>query len=217
MLVDIVGPSHRIIINKKYLTIQNDYDKKEIIIMKVQEFIEKVKNDVQKASIDEHYIIKMLEVKKYISFQDKRKIVELIVQQNTQEIDGILRNDSITQYISFVMAMLTAHTNLELTDNPIDDYDMLSENSLLTLIINTFRTDYDDCDVLLKMALASKMEDNNTNVIIGKFLNSILNKLDSVGEALKDKFDNIDVKDILGTTFKEEDLAALSSFLDKLK
>ena len=61
------------------------------------------------------------------------------------------------------------------------------------------------------------MEDNNTNVIIGKFLNSILNKLDSVGEALKDKFDNIDVKDILGTTFKEEDLAALSSFLDKLK
>ena len=185
--------------------------------MKVQEFVEKVKNDTQKASIDEHYIIKMLEVKKYIPFQDKRKIVELIVQQNTQEIDGILRNDSITQYISFVMAMLTAHTNLELTDNPIDDYDMLSENSLLTLIINTFRTDYDDCDVLLKMALASKMEDNNTNVIIGKFLNSILNKLDSVGEALKDKFDNIDVKDILGTTFKEEDLAALSSFLDKLK
>lgn len=185
--------------------------------MKVAEFIEKIQKNIQETTLDEHDIIKILEVKKYIPFQDKRNIVELIVQQNTKEIDGVIHNDTITQYISFVTAMLVSHTNLELTDNPIDDYDMLSENNLLMPIINTFKVDYDECDVLLKMELASKMEDNSINALVGKFLHNILQRLDTVGEILKNKFDNVDVKDVLGANFNEEDLAKLNSFIDKLK
>ena len=64
------------------------------------------------------------------------------------------------------------------------------------------------------MELASKLEDNNINVLVGKFLNDILNKLDDFGDMLKDKFGDIDVNDFLSNNFKEEDLAKLTSFLD---
>jgi hypothetical protein len=64
------------------------------------------------------------------------------------------------------------------------------------------------------MALAMELEDNNTNVLVGKFLNGILSKLDGVGEFLKDKLENLDIKDILGD-FKKEDLAKLKGFLNK--
>ena len=73
----------------------------------------------------------------------------------------------------------------------------------------------DEIDIILKMALAMEIEDNNTNALVGKFLNGILTKLDGVGEVLKDKLNGFDIKDILGADFKQEDLAKLSGFLNK--
>ena len=145
---------------------------------------------------------------------EKRKIIEVVVEQNTKEVDGIKKNDSINQYLSFVISMLSAHTNIEFSEDPVADYDMLSESGLLPQIIAEFKESYDECDILLKMELASKLEDNNINVLVGKFLNDILNKLDDFGDMLKDKFGDIDVNDFLSNNFKEEDLAKLTSFLD---
>ena len=95
------------------------------------------------------------------------------------------------------------------------DYDLLAESGLLPQIIAEFKESYDECDVLLKMALAMELEDNNVNVLFGKFLNSILQRVDDVMEFAKNTFGNIDIKDILGEAFKEEDLAELKGFLDK--
>ena len=145
----------------------------------------------------------------------KRKIIEVVVEQNTKEIDGIKKNDSINQYLSFVISMLSAHTNIEFSEDPIADYDMLAESGLLSQIIAEFKESYDECDVLLKMELASKLEDNNINVLVGRFLNGILNKLDDFSGVLKDTFKDINVNDFLGKNFKDEDLAKLTSFLDR--
>ena len=188
--------------------------------MTIQEFVKDFQDKkIQNTKINEHavsdYLKKELEIKTYLPFRDKRAIVEAVVVQNTEWVDGIKKNDAINQYIAFVTAMLSSHTTLEFSEDPVADYDLLAENGLLSPIIEEFRTSYDECDILLKMALASELEDNNINALVGKFLNSILEKLDGVGEALKDKFSNFNLDNILGDGFDQKDLAKLSSFLNK--
>lgn len=188
--------------------------------MKVIEFVEKFKNDkVVNSKINPNaisdYLKKELEIKTYISFRLKRSIVETVVYQNIEDVDGIKKYDSINSYIGFIVASLTTHTNLEFGDDPVEDYDLLAECGLLPQIIAEFEASHNECDILLKMALAMELEDNKLEVVVNRFLNEILNKLDGVGEVLKSTFGNINIQDVLGNHFKEEDLTQLKGFLDK--
>ena len=181
----------------------------------IEEFINKrIQNTKTDNTIVSAYIKETLKVREYVPFREKRAIVELIVDENTKDINGVWKNDPITQYISFIAAMLSAHCDLELED-PIGDYDLLCESGLLMPILDTFRNDYNDFDVLLKMALAAKMEDNNIGVQVGKFLNGILWRLDDVVDDVKEKFGDFNLQNILGENFKAEDLEKLSAFLNK--
>lgn len=163
------------------------------------------------------YLRKKLEIKTYIPFRVKRQIVESVVAKNIEWVEGIKKIDAINEYVSFIVAVISAHTNIEWSDDPVADYDALAESGLLPQIIAEFQESYSEFDVLLKLARASELEDNNINVLVGKFLNGILDRLDSVGEVLKNNLGDFDIKHILGTDFKQEDLAKLTGFLDKLK
>ena len=181
----------------------------------VQNFIDGFKQkNIQNTKIAPNgvsdYLKKELEIKTYIPFRQKRETVEVVVAHNIKEIDGIKKIDTINQYVSFVVAMLSLHTNLEFRDDPIADYDLLAESKLLPQIIAEFKESYDECDILLKMVVSSELEDNSTSALIGRFLNGISNMLDGIIE----KFESTDIKDILGANFNEEDLTALSRFLN---
>ena len=146
--------------------------------MKINEFVQefkdkKIKNTTVAPNAVGEYLRSVLEIKTYLPFKIKRKIAEMVVAENTREIDGVKKNDSINQYVGFVIAMLTAHTNLECSANPIDDYDLLAESGLLPQIIAEFKPSYDECDILLKMELASELEDNNIEVLVGRFLDKM--------------------------------------------
>lgn len=188
--------------------------------MNIKEFIQNFKDKkVINTKINDHaisdYLKENLEIKTYIPFRERRSTVELVVSQNTTVEGGIKKIDSINQYIAFVVAMISLHTNLMWSEDPVADYDMLAESGLLPLIIAEFKESYDECDVLLKMAVAAELEDNNINTQLGKFLNSILQKIDIVGNILGDKLGSINVSDVLGGNFKEEDLTKLKGFLDR--
>lgn len=187
----------------------------------VKTFIEKFKNDKVmnnkiNTNIVSDYLKKELEIKTYIPFRTKREIAEIVVAQNTDWVDGIRKHDSVNAYISFIIASLTAHTNLTFGDDPVEDYDLLAESGLLPQIIAEFESSHSECDIILKMVLAMELEDNNINVIVGKFLNEVLQRLDGVGETLKKQLGDFNLKDILGN-FKQEDLAKLSGFLNRFK
>ena len=86
--------------------------------MKIIDFVQGFKDKkIMNTKVDTDavgkYIKETLEVREYVPFKEKRAIVELIVLKNTKVVDGVKKNDSISQYISFITAMLTAHTNLE--------------------------------------------------------------------------------------------------------
>lgn len=188
----------------------------------VQDFVQEFKDKkIVNSRVNEHavsdYIKERLEVKTYVPFKKKREIAEMIIEQCTEVVDGIKKHDTISAYVGFVVAMISTHTALTFSDDPVADYDLLAESGLLPQIVAEFKQSYDECDVVLKMALAMELEDNNVNVLIGHFLNQILGMLDGVGNVLKEKLDDFDLGDILGADFKHEDLAKLSGFLDKIK
>lgn len=187
-----------------------------IIAEFIKEFQDKkIQNTKLNERAVEEYITKTLEVKTYLPFTTKRTIAEMVARSSIEEIDGVKKHDSISSYVSFIVAMIQSHTNLKFED-PVDDYDLLAESGLLPLIIDTFRADYNECDVLLKMAIAYELEDNNINIVIGKFLNGILDRLDDFGDALKESMGGKTMEEIIGANFKQEDLASLTSLLDKL-
>ena len=183
----------------------------------VSKFKEKkiINNKFQPDAIGD-FIRANVKIKTYIPFMDKKQIAEMVINNNISEEHGIKRVSPTGQFIGFIMAMITAHTDLEVdTDDPIADYDALSESGLLEIIISQFERDYSECDVVLKMVLASEMEDNNFNVVVARFLDGILDKLDGVGDGIKNMFEGIDLKSILGADFKKEDLVKLNDFLNK--
>ena len=113
--------------------------------MTVKNFIEEFKNkkimntQIAPNAVAE-YLQKTLEIKDYIPFSDKKRIAEMVVEQNSTVDNGIVKIDSVGQFIGFVVAMLVAHTNLEINiEDPIADYDLLSEAGLLEPIIAQFQ------------------------------------------------------------------------------
>lgn len=179
--------------------------------MTIKEFVENYKakrfvNIKTAAEEKSEWLRNEIKIKTYIPFKQKREIAEMILAQNISEVDGIKKYDDINSYVSFVVASIVAHTNLEFGADPIEDYDMLAESGLLPQIVAEFQGSHEEIGILLKMAISAELEDNNVNVLIGHFLDSILKKL---GE--------LDLKKLFGAEIKEEDLAKLNGFLDRLK
>ena len=184
--------------------------------MKIKEFCEayKAKNFMNtKQGIEERieWIKKTIEIKSYIPFREKRKIAEMIVEQNINEVDGIKYYRSIDAYIGFIMASIVAHTNLECGGDPIANYDLLAENGLLSQIVTMFQESHNEIDILRKMALAEELEDNNTNVLIGHFLDAVLNKVEGLSGMIDDVVGGLDVKKILN----DENVAKIIGLLNK--
>lgn len=185
--------------------------------MLVQDFIKtftekKIVNSKIHENAVSDYLKKELEIKTYIPFREKRKIAEMIVEQNIEVVDGIKKYDSIDGYMSLIMASIVAHTNLEFSDQPIADYDLLAESGLLADIMAEFASSHQEIDLLVHMVLDMEMEDNEINALIGRFLDGIINKLDGFGSAIG----NIDLTKILGN-IKQEDLDKIVGLLNKVK
>lgn len=184
----------------------------------IQEFVDKkISNTKIQPNAVEEFIKDKLTIRIFIPFVEKRRIVELVVSANTTEEYNVKKIDSVGQFVGFVTAMLVAHTDLELDQaDPIKSYDALSEVGLLEPIISCFQKDYSECEVLLKMAVSDVLADNELNVVVARFLDGVLNKLDSVSGALKEKVESLDLEELFGD-IKPEDLTKLNSLLDKLK
>lgn len=186
--------------------------------MLVKDFIKgfkdnKIQNTQIKPNAVEEYIKSVLEIKSYIPFREKRAAVEVIVRKNVAYDGGIKKIDSINQYVSFVVAMLHMYTSLEISDDPVADYDALCEAGLLEAVIETFHKDYSECDILLKMAVASELEDNNISAIIGRFLDDILDKIDVFMDGAS--ITGV-LKSIYGDKIKDVDITKVISFIDNL-
>lgn len=170
--------------------------------MKVQELLMNIKSK-------EFKLEKGLEVRKYLPIETKKTIAQGIMYECTNDDDGATKVDSVQRYISYVRFMITAHTNLEYTD---ENYDVLcstqyGETTLLNAILDCFSDDAKECTRILNLVTDDFMQEMSIEFSVAKFLNGLSNTI----SGFTSKFGNFDL-----TTFLPDnlDMNKLGSFLD---
>lgn len=178
------------------------------------ELMSKNKTKLLKAEQIQAFLKKELEVKEYMSIKDKKELVNNIVNECILYDDGVFKFDDIEKYIVFTMKTIAAYTNLELSEDIEEDYDVLCEAKLLESVINTFKKEYDDVNVLLQMKCDYILSGNTIEAQLGRFLDGISEKLDVVLQGLADKIGNFDLSNL---PIDAESLKKLMSFMNMQK
>lgn len=185
--------------------------------MTIKELI-KLMNDPKtkmlKAEQQQEVLKKKIDVKSYISIKDKKDLVESIVNECVLYDEGAFKFDEIEKYVCFTMKTIEAYTNLELSDDIEDDYDMLCETGLLNAVISTFNGEYENVKVLLQMRCDYILSNNSIESQVGKFLTSLLDNIDGISGAIAGKigsfsFDKLPIDKI--------DLTKVLEFVNKIK
>lgn len=135
---------------------------------------------------------KELQVKKYLPIEEKKLIAQGIIYECTEQENGVIKVNSVQQYLSYIKYMILRHTNLEYTQ---EDYDKLcsaeyGETSLLNAIISTFQSDANECNRILNLMIDDRMQENTIEFTIGKFLNGL-------SEMLSSKLNEFDINSII--------------------
>ena len=185
--------------------------------MKVQELVEFIGNDKNKMlKIDQLQAVvqKCLNVKEYLSIKDKKQLVEDIVDECILYEDGVFKFDDIDKYVVFIMKTIEAYTDIELSDDIENDYDILCRAKALELVVNTFKKEYDDVNVLLSMKCDYILSSNNIEAQFGKFLSNMSEKVDGLATFLSDKFGNFDISKL---PINKDSLVKLMDFIDMQK
>lgn len=158
---------------------------------------------------------KSLQVKKYLPIEVKKTIAQGVIYDCTNEEDGVIKVDSVARYLSYVKYMITMHTNLEYTD---EDYDVLcsteyGETTLLNDIMETFKSDANECNRILGLMMDDYLENNATENQIIVAINKFLSGLAGIAKSIEEKVDNMNIDEILPDDF---DINKLNDFLNKL-
>lgn len=172
------------------------------------------KNKMLKTEQLQALLKKKLEVKEYISIRAKKSLIDAIVNECILYEDGIFKFNDIDKYICFTMRTIAAYTNLELSEDLEEEYDLLCESRLLDSIISTFKKEYDDVNILLQMKCDYVLNNNTLEAQVGRFFDGILEKVDALVDALTNKVDGFDLSNL---PISSEDLGKLMQLLNTQK
>lgn len=174
--------------------------------MKINELLA----NMHRANFD---MAKELQVKTYLPIEEKKLIAQGIIYECTEEVDGMVKLDSVQQYLSYVKYMIIRHTNLEYTDA---DYDTLNttmhgESTLFNAIFAYFESDAKECTRILGLMVGDYLKQNDMTAQLGTFLNDINAIVSKLSEILQEKISNVDLASILP---ENVDLQKLGEFLN---
>lgn len=127
----------------------------------------------------EKFLAANVEAKTYLPFKTRYEIIETIVNQHIIVDEGKVSVDSLSQYVSFIVAMVIAHTDLDFED-PFEDYDMLCEHGILGAILAMFNDSYEECERMLKMMMDDRLSEYSLQNTIGH----LAYRLEALGEML---------------------------------
>jgi len=167
--------------------------------MKINELIELMnqnKNKLLKAEQTQAFLKKELDVKEYLSIKQKKELVDDIVDTCILYENGAYKFDEIDKYIYFTMKTIATYTNLDLSDDIEDDYDLLCESKLLNTVIETFNGEYENVKVLLQMKCDYILSNNTLEAQAGRLVDGALEKVDDVVGVLMDKIKNFNISDL---------------------
>lgn len=190
---------------KKELKVNNTareiMEKRKSSAIPVADFVGKY-NSYKSDNAKSEYLKNTIKSKNYVSYAAKVTFANQIVAQ-THNIEGSsIKVDTTKQYILFIIGVVSLYLNIEFSDSPISDYDLLDEAGLLEPIIAMIPSkEYENIKLVLDM-VAKDFMTNNYGVV------PVLQKL--VGSAMESFAPVLD-------EMKNMDKDTLLSLADRLK
>lgn len=169
--------------------------------MKINEFIANVGRKGFDIEVE-------LQVKEYLPIEEKKLIARGIIYECTEEVDGVIKIDSMQRDLSYVKYMILRHTNLEYTN---EDYDVLCSSGWLDKIMLLFKTDADECKRILDLMMGDRIREASIEYTVAKFIGGLTNMLEGLSEQLSKKIEQIDLGSVIP---KDMDANKLMKFLD---
>lgn len=168
--------------------------------MKIANFVDmaKAKGWMPVVISDQNDKIKnTLNVKSYLSIKDKKKLVNNIVDETIIYENGLFKFNSIDQFVYYTMKCIEAYTDLELSDDIEDDYDLLCSTGLLNKILRTFEEEYNSILSLLQMQCDYILMDNSVTANINVLLTAATAAINKLGDSAGEMFKGINEADVM--------------------
>ena len=99
----------------------------------VKDFVKKY-NSLTNDKLKENQIDSIIK-RHYVPVVEKRAAAEVVLEKSIHEKDGVKYIDSFLAQIGLVSAIISLYTNLDTTGNIFDNYDLLMETEIYTIIL----------------------------------------------------------------------------------
>lgn len=180
--------------------------------MKILDFIDKLQTNETNTIISD-----VISVKKYISSANKIRIAKDVMDFSVEYDRGFIKFNSYKKHLAFIFASIEAHTDLCFSDiwaDKMQEYDALCENGLLNDIIDEFKEDHNASLQVLNMMCRDMLADNSIEASVARLTTSITDNIDVLVGTLTDKFENLNIEEIIPNGL---DLNKLQGLLNKIK
>ena len=148
--------------------------------MKVNELIEKINIDFEKA-------MKLVEYKEYLPIAEKYILATSCADACINvDRNGVHSLDTFGLHIAFTIKMITTYTNLEIdTEETLDTYDVLCTSGAMSRICDTIKDEYNAVKNIMNSYIEDKLAyENSTAKILAEGIEALYSSIGETGASL---------------------------------
>lgn len=176
--------------------------------MTVLELINKAKED------NDFDVIGAIKVKEYLPVNEKREVIDLTIAHCSEYEEGNVLLNGVELYIMFHIKFIEAYTDIEFTSDYYDDYDALTANGLLDMIINEALPEYNRMTEMLILQKEYVLAQNSLEAQVGRFLGDLSYQFGKFIDNIGEKISGLNLEDM---NVNQDDVNKILQFVDKIK
>lgn len=176
--------------------------------MTVLELINKAKED------NDFDVIGAINVKEYLPINEKREVIDFVIAHCSEYEDGNVLLNGVELYIMFNIKFVEAYTDIEFISNYYEDYDALTANGLLDMIINAALPEYNRMTEMLILQKEYVLAQNSLEAQVGRFLGDLSYQFGKFVDNIGEKISGLNLEDM---NVNQDDVNKIVQFIDKIK
>lgn len=170
---------------------------------------------INKAREDNDFdVIGAINVKEYLPINEKREIINLTIACCSEYEEGNILLNGVELYIIFHIKFIEAYTDIEFTDTYYDDYDALTANGLLDMIINAALPEYNRMTEMLILQKEYVLAQNSLEAQVGRFLGDLSYQFGKFVDNIGEKVSGLNLEDV---NVNQDDVNKILQFVNKIK
>ena len=114
----------------------------------------------------------------------------------------------------FHIKFIEAYTDIEFTSTYYDDYDALTANGLLDMIINAALPEYNRMTEMLILQKEYVLAQNSLEAQVGRFLGDLSYQFGKFVDGIAEKVSGLNLEDM---NVNQDDVNKILQFVDKIK